>query len=371
MADLFASCIERKVDLRMKNEIKKRKKNDEVSNMQLLPGMELQVVTGQSVTRASRLRGYWSRHWGLYAMLILPMVFFFVFSYLPMVNILIAFTRNNVIMPIFDVIRYGGPGRTSGWVGMDNFRAAFEHPDFLNAVWNTLRFSFWDLLVGFPAPIVLALLLNELKMERFKKITQTISYMPHFLSWVIIGGMAVRLFSASSQSPGAINAMIYNISEFFTGYGRHIPFLTEPGSWSVLNVAFAVWRSLGWNTIIYLAAITNISPELYEAADMDGASRIRKMWHVTLPGIRPVIVTLLILTIGGVMGADLARYEAMGNSMVESVSQVIPTFIFRWALQGNRFSLGAAMGIFQSLIGMTLILTGNWIVKKLGGNAFW
>lgn len=310
-------------------------------------------------TKHSRRMGYWSRHWALYAMLLLPMTFFFIFSYLPMVNILIAFTRNNIIATVFEVIRDGG------WVGLDNFRGAFNHPQFMGAVRNTIMFSVLDLLVGFPAPILLALLLNELKMERFKKITQTISYMPHFLSWIIIGGMAVRLFSNSHQAPGAINVVIYSLT------GNTVPFLTEPVSWAIVNVGFAVWRSIGWNTIIYLAAITNISPELYEAADIDGASRIRKMWHVTLPGIRPVIVTLLILTIGGIMGADLARYEAMGNPMVTEVSNVIPTFIFRWALQGNNFSLGAAMGIFQSIIGMALILSGNWIVRKLGGNAFW
>lgn len=360
----------RKVDLIMRKqknntEVELTNNVDEVSNVQMLPGMETQVLLGQGVTRGSKMIGYWQRHWGLYAMLILPMTFFFIFSYLPMVNILIAFTRNNIFLPVFEVIQRGGPGGTSGWVGMANFQHAFQHPQFMNAVRNTVMFSALDLLVGFPAPIILALLLNELKMERFKKITQTISYMPHFLSWVIIGGMAVRLFSASGQNPGAINAIIYNMS------GSRIPFLTEPVSWAIVNIAFAVWRSLGWNTIIYLAAITNISPELYEAADMDGASRIRKMWHVTLPGIRPVIVTLLILAIGGVMGADLARYEAMGNPLVHTVSNVIPTFIFRWALQGNNFSLGAAMGIFQSVIGMFLILSGNFIVKKLGGNAFW
>ena len=349
----------------------KRKKNIEVevvvpnSDQVSTPIADATLNTG-AVTKRTKRAGYWSRHWGLYAMLILPMVFFFIFSYLPMVNILIAFTRNNVILPVFEVIRSGGPGGTSGWVGMANFEHAFNHAQFMNAIRNTVMFSAFDLLIGFPAPIVLALLLNELKMERFKKITQTISYMPHFLSWIIVGGMAVRLFSDSPQTPGAINVMLYN------WFGMEpIGFLTTSSSWAVVNILFAVWRSLGWNTIIYLAAITNISPELYEAADIDGASRIRKMWHVTLPGIRPVIVTLLILAIGGVMGADLARYEAMGNALVRDVANVIPTFIYRWALLGNNFSLGAAMGIFQSMIGMFLILTGNWIVKKLGGNAFW
>jgi len=330
------------------------------TNVNETPDGAIKELTRPGTTRSSRMQGYWSRHWGLYAMLVLPMTFFFVFSYVPMINILIAFTRNNIILSVFEVIQAGG------WVGLDNFRAAFQHAQFLNAVRNTIMFSVFDLLIGFPAPIILALLLNELKMERFKKITQTISYMPHFISWIIIGGMAVRLFSGDRSNPGAITNMVYNM----TG-GTLISPLTNTTSWAVINVLFAVWRSVGWGSIIYLAAITNISPELYEAADIDGASRLRKMWHITLPGIRPVIVTLLILTIGGILGADLARYEAMGNSLVREVATVIPTFMYRWALLGNNFSLGAAMGIFQSIIGMTLILTGNWVVKKLGGNAFW
>ena len=302
--------------------------------------------------KKSARKGYWSRHWALYAMLVLPITFFVVFSYIPMINILLAWSPNNIFLPVWE----------TGWVGWDNFRIAFENQIFINAVRNTLMFSVLDLVVGFPAPIMLALLLNELKMERFKKITQTISYLPHFLSWVVIGSMAVRLFSSNQ---GAINNLIYNMG------GQPVPFIEQDFHWIVTNVLLAVWRSLGWNTIIYLAAITNISPELYEAAEIDGASRLRKMWHITLPGIRPVIVTLFILTLGGIMGADLARFLTLENSFVRGVSEVIPTFIFRWGIQGNQFALSTAIGIFQSVIGMTLLVTGNWIVKKLGGNAFW
>jgi len=315
--------------------------------------MENVLIRESRIRRRSRRIGYWKRHWGLYAMLILPLVFFAVFSYWPMPNILIAFTVNQPLTSVWDNIAGGG------WVGFGNFVRAFETPQFVNAVRNTIRFSFWDLVVGFPAPIILALLLNELKWERFKKVTQTISYLPHFLSWVIIGAMALQLFS---QSSGAVTSLIYNWT------GTEVNFLTDHRNWSMTNVAFAVWRSLGFNTIIYLAAITSISPELYEAADIDGASRLRKMWHITLPEIRPVIATLLILALGGIMAADLARFEAMGNSLVRPVADVIPMFIFRWALEGNQFSLGAAIGIIQNLIGLFLILGGNVVIKKLGGN---
>lgn len=299
-----------------------------------------------------RMRGYWSRHWALYAMLAPPIIFFFIFSYVPMINILIAFTTNNVMQPVWEL----------PWVGLDNFTHAFSLQPFRDAIRNTIMFSALDLAVGFPAPIILALLLNELKMERFKKVTQTITYMPHFLSWIIVGGLAVSLFSTAN---GAVNNVIVRMG------GEPIPFLNEPVHWVITNVLLSTWRSVGWNTIIYLAAITNVSPELYEAAEMDGASRFRKMWHVTLPGIRPVIVTLFTLTLGGILHADLGRFLAMENSFVMSVANVIPTFIYRWGLQSFQFSLTAAIGIFQSVIGMTLLLTGNWFVKKLGGNGFW
>jgi len=302
--------------------------------------------------RKSAMRGYWSRHWALYAMLVLPLTFFFVFRYIPMINVLLAWSPNNVFLSVWE----------TDWVGWDNFRIAFDNPFFITAIRNTLMFSLLDLIVGFPAPIILALLLNELKMERFKKITQTISYMPHFLSWVIIGSMSLRLFS---EHNGAINNMLYN------WFGMTIPFLEAEAHWVVTVVLLNIWRSVGWSTIIYLAAITSISPELYEAAEIDGASRLRKMWHITLPGIRPVIITLFILTLGGTLQADLSRFLTLENAFVRGVSEVIPTFIFRWAIQGSQFHLGAAIGIFQSAIGLFLLLIGNWIVKKLGGNALW
>ena len=302
--------------------------------------------------RKSRLKGYWSRHWSLYVMLLPVIIFLFIFSYLPMINIMIAFTVNNVIQPVW----------TLDWVGLANFERAFSIPPFWDAIRNTIMYSFLDLIIAFPAPIILALLLNELKFERFKKITQTISYMPHFISWIIIAGMSRQLFLMDN---GMINNVLGNI-----GIGP-IPFLESSGHWIWTNVFLQVWRSVGWGTILYLAAITNVSPELYEAAEMDGASRLRKMWHITLPGIRPTIITLFILTIGGVMNADLQRYLALENSFVRGVSEVIPTFIFRWGLQSFQFSLAAAIGIFQGIIGMVLLLSGNWFVKKLGGNGFW
>jgi len=306
----------------------------------------------QKTKKRDALRGYWARHWVLYAMLLPTIIFLFIFSYLPMGNIMIAFTENNVMRPVWEL----------EWRGLENFMRAFDIRIFRNALRNTVMFSILDLIVGFPAPIILAILLNEIKFPRFKKVTQTITYMPFFLSWVIVGGLAFTLFSTHT---GAVNNVIQNLG------GQPIPFIESPWHWVVTNVLLSVWRTVGWNTIIYLAAITSISPELYEAAEIDGASRIRKMWHITLPGIRPTIITLFILTLGGILGADLARFMALSNSLVREFSMVIPMFIFEWGLGSMQFSLAAAIGILQSIFGMILLLSGNWFVKKLGGTGFW
>jgi putative aldouronate transport system permease protein len=283
-------------------------------------------------------------------MLLLPAAFFIVFRYWPMINVLLAFKQNNVILPVLEV----------PWVGLANFEFAWGLNQFWEALRNTLMFSALDLVVGFPAPIILALLLNELRFKYFKRITQTISYMPHFLSWIIISGMAMRLFATHD---GTVNNILVG-----AGFEAMPVFSSDP-HWVVMNVLVAVWRSVGWNTIIYLAAITAISPELYEAAEVDGASRLRKIWHITLPGIRPVIVILFILTLGGIMGADFERFMALQNHLVRSVSEVLPLFVFRWGLQQMQFSLAAAVGLIQSIVNLFFLLGANLLVKKIDGDA--
>jgi len=301
-------------------------------------------------------KSYWVRHWALYAMLLAPIAFFAIFSYWPMINILIAFMTNNIRIPVLE-------NTADRWVGLDNFRWAFANPQFRDAVRNTLMFSFLDLALGFPMPIILALLFNELKFKRFKKVTQTISYMPFFLSWIIVGGLMLRLFRTET---GAINNVLVN------WFGLEpIPFLTSSRHWVFTNVFTAIWRGLGWNTIIYLAAITAVNPELYEAADMDGAKRLRKMWHITLPGIRPVIVTLLILTLGGIMGADMARFLSTETLLVRDVSNVLPIFVFRWGIEGSQFHRAAAVGLIASIINLIILFSANFISRKVSGSGLW
>ena len=306
-------------------------------------------------SRVANWQSYMSRHWTLYAMLVLPIAFFIIFSYVPMTNILIAFMRNNIIIPIL----YNPWER---WVGLDNFRWAFQNVQFIQAVRNTVMFSFLDLIIGFPMPIILALLLNELKFNIFKRVTQTISYMPFFLSWIIVSGLMLRLFRTET---GTVNLILMQFGL------EPIPFLTSNNHWIFTNVFTAIWRGLGWNTIIYLAAITNVSPELYEAAEIDGASRIRKMWHVTLPGIRPVIMTLLILTLGGIMGADMARFLATENHLVREVSTVLPIFVFRWGLEGAQYHRAAAVGFISSIINLVFLFSANYLSRKATGSGLW
>jgi putative aldouronate transport system permease protein len=308
-----------------------------------------------SYLKSQSFKNYMQRHWELYLMLVPPIAFFLIFSYTPMINLLIAFMTNNIIRPVWE-------NTANRWVGFANFQRAFSNPQFITAVNNTIRFSVLDLVVGFPPPIILALLLNEIKFKKFKRITQTISYMPFFLSWIIVAGMAIRLFSSNE---GAITQIIYGFT------GTRIPFLRSPVHWTWTNVLISLWRFLGWNTIIYLAAITGVNPELYDAADVDGAGRIRKMWHVTLPGIRHVIVILLILTIGQIMSTDLARFLALENNLVRERSMVLPMFVYNWGIQGAQFNLAAAVGLFASMLNLVFLFTANYIAKKVIGSGLW
>ncbi|MBR3735690.1 MAG: sugar ABC transporter permease, partial [Lachnospiraceae bacterium] len=219
---------------------------------------------------------YVKRYWQLYLLLLLPMIYFLVFKYSPMYYILIAFKKYSIVQKVSEM----------PWAknhGFEYFLKAFKNKDFINALRNTVFLNLFDIIVGFPVPIIFALLLNELRFKFFKKTVQTVAYMPHFLSWVIIYGLAMQLFSPTN---GFVNMLITKLG------GEAVHFLDDPNKWVGTYIGLGVWQSFGWNSIIYLAAISGISPELYEAASVDGANRFQKMWHITLPGIRPTIVVL-------------------------------------------------------------------------------
>jgi len=316
--------------------------------------MDLTSAKRTAIKRQNNI-AYFKRYWMLYLLLVLPLVFFVVFRYVPMTYLQIAFKKNNIIQNVWTL-----PWADGG--AFSNFTKAFANRDFINAVRNTITLNLLDLVMGFPAPIILALLLNELTFKRFKRVTQTIVYMPHFLSWIIIYGLALQLFAPST---GLVNIIIQRM-----GY-RPIPFLNSPGHWVWTYVFLGIWQSIGWNAIIYMAALTGISPELYEAASVDGASRMRKIWHITLPGLRPTVITLLILSLGRILGSDFDRPYALSNNLVKNSSNVLSVFVYTNGIRGLQFSLTAAVGLFQSVVCVVFLLIANGLAKRFGERGIW
>ncbi|MDR0553619.1 MAG: ABC transporter permease subunit [Treponema sp.] len=310
------------------------------------------------ITSGKEAVTYLKRYGVLYLLLLPPIVFFLVFRYAPMVNILIAFKQNNFLKPVWEV-----PWAANH--GFEWFIKAFQNRDFLFALRNTVVLNLLDLSIGFSAPVILAILLNELRFTFFKRITQTVAYMPHFLSWIIISGLALRLFAPNPPAQGLVNIFLGRL-----GMGP-IHFLDEPIHWIFTYIFLGIWQSVGWNTIIYLAAITSINPELYEAATVDGAGRLRKIWHITLPGIRPTIIILLIMSLGRIVGSEFDRPYTLQNDMVNNVSNVLSIFVYNYGIKALRVSLATAVGLFQSVVGLIFVLSANAVAEKLGERGIW
>ncbi len=298
----------------------------------------------------SKKNGVWTaiqNDWQLYALLIIPLIFVFVFKYLPMFGLIIAFKDFK--------IRQGFLG--SKFVGLDIFAKVFSHRSFGQALRNTLLLNILDLIFGFPMPIILALIINEIKNKYFKKVSQTLLYLPHFLSWVIIGAIAYQLFGVNN---GIVNVIIENMG------GEKIPFLQEDTLWLISYVTIGVWQGMGWGTIIYLAAITSVNGELYEAAKVDGANRWQQCLNVTLPCIRSTIVTLLIMNLGKIMGGSFERVNSLMNVATTKYTTTIPVLIYQWGIQDIKYSMSTALGLFQSVIGLIMVLLADFIAKRLG-----
>ena len=289
------------------------------------------------------------RDWQLYLLLLFPLIMVFVFSYAAYPGLRMAF------MDYKPAKGYEG----SEWVGFGIFAKIFKDADFTRALRNSIVFNLADLLVGFPMPIILALILNELRYPRFKKVSHTILYLPHFLSWAIIGSVALTMFKPSS---GLVNVALMNTGMIQEG----IPFLNEKWHWAVTYLLIGVWQGMGWGTILYLAAITGINGELYEAAMIDGANRWKRMWHITLPGIKSTVVTLLIMNLGRVMGSNLERLTAFSNTQVKEFQYQLAVYIYNKGIGNGKFSMSTAVGLFQSLIGLMLVIISDRIAKKLG-----
>jgi putative aldouronate transport system permease protein len=291
------------------------------------------------------------RNWQLYSLLVLPVAWFVIFRYLPMAGNIIAF-RNYIP---------GGNIFGEGWIGLENFQMFLADPTFWQVFRNTAVLGGLTLLFGFPVPIVLALLLNELRSRVFKRFVQTTTYLPHFLSIVIVAGMIMQITSMT----GSINQLLSAIGL------QKITFLQDAGWFPAIYVGSEIWQTMGWGTILYLAALTTIDDSLYEAARIDGAGRLSQTWHVTLPGIRPTIVTLLILNIGSFMAVGFEKVLLLYNPATYSTADVISTYLYRVGLQSGSFSYAAAIGIFEAVIGLILVLGANFVSRRTIGASLW
>ena len=282
-----------------------------------------------------------------------PIVAYFViFKYIPMYGVLLAFKDFKIKLGIFN----------SPWAGFKYFNQLFSTPSFFEVFRNTVVISLLRIVFGFPAPILLALLLNEIRSTGFKRVVQTISYLPHFLSWVVLGGLFVRFLSPAT---GPINAVIKSLG------GAPIYFLGSTSYYVPTIIVTGIWQSVGWGSIVYLAAISGVSPELYESAVLDGASRWQKMYYITIPSIMPTIIVLLILRMGSVLNAGFDQIFNTYNDAVMPVADILDTYVYRRGLAGMQYSYSSAASLFKTVIGFALVFGTNLLARKMGESSLW
>jgi putative aldouronate transport system permease protein len=292
------------------------------------------------------------KDWDLYLMLVPGLAFILLFKYTPMYGLLIAFQDFSIFRGISD----------SPWVGLKHFEKLMVNDQFLSVVSNTIIISVLKLIFLFPAPIILAMLLNELRVMLFKRVIQSVMYLPHFISWVIVSGLFINMLSLNG---GIVNAVIVKLG------GSPIPFFMDQDLFRPLLVVTEGWKEIGWGTIIYLAAIAGIDPQQYEAAKMDGANKFRQMWHITLPGIASTVVLMLILRLGNMLEAGTEQILVMYNPVVYNVADVIGTYVYRVGLGASDYSFSTAVGLFESVVGFILVITGNYLSKKYMQRSIW
>jgi len=290
-----------------------------------------------------------------YLLSALGLLYFFIFHYLPMAGILIAFKQIQPFMTVQQMI-------TAPWIGLKHFITFVNSYYFWNILGNTLAISFYSLLFGFPVPIILAILINEIRRNKFKKVVQSIFYIPHFLSWVIVASLVSIVFSPND---GIINQIIMFFGAdpvFFLGNNRYI---------RSIIVGSNIWKEAGWNTIIYLAAIMGIDQTLYEAASVDGATRFKKIWHITLPGMKFAISLILIMSCGRILNVGFERVMLLYNPATYAKADIIDTYVYRASFGDLQYSFAAAVNLFKSAVSLILVLTANWASKKLGEEGIW
>ena len=288
----------------------------------------------------------------LYLMVLPGIAYFILFHYVPMYGISIAFTDYSIYKPMSEAT----------FIGFRNFINLFSTYGFNRALRNTIIISIYNLVFSFPAPILLALMLNEIWSRRFKKAIQTIVYLPHFVSWIVIFGIFSALFSSTD---GVITA----IARLLGHEGRIENIMNMQNTFRAFLVGTNIWKSAGFGTILYMATLASISPELYEAAIVDGATRLQQTWHITLPGLSSTIVVLLIMRVGHILNSNFEQIYALYNPFVYEVSEVLETYIYKMGIGEAKFSFSAAVGVFKSVIGLILVVFTNWIAKKIDSDS--
>lgn len=306
-------------------------------------GMQLPTMKSKRQTWWKRLR----RDKWLYILLVPGLLYFLIFKYVPMWGILLAFKNYQPYLGFWE----------SEWVGVEHFRVFFQNPDFYMLLRNTLLLSLYNLIFFFPAPIILALLLNEIRLSIYKRTIQTLLYVPHFISMVIVASLSYVLLTTEG---GVINEFLYAFT------GRKIEFLSNPDWFRPLIILQTIWKECGWGTIIFLAALAGVDVEQYEAAIVDGANRWRQIWHITLPAIRSTIVILLILRMGSILDNGFEQIFLMMNALNREVAEVFDTYVYTLGITQGAFSYSTAVGLFKSVIGVILVLGTNWLAKKFG-----
>lgn len=316
-----------------------------------LPATEAIIDTRTKKEKRKRVLRKLASQKYLQAMALLGLVWMFVFNYIPMYGLIIAFKEYSIIKTISE----------APWVGLMQFKEFLQDEYFWIILKNTLGISLIKLFIGFPLPIIFALMLNELTSLRFKKAVQTITYLPHFISWVVLGGILTTWL-----------ADIGIINDILLGMGfidERVNFLAEPDNFWAIVILSDIWKELGWSAIIYLAAIAGVSTELYESATIDGANRLQKMWHITLPSIRPTITILFVLAVSGVLNSNFDQILILRNSLNESASSVIDIYVYQLGIQNARYSYATAVGLLKAIIAFILLLSANKIAKKINGSS--
>ncbi|MCM3340168.1 ABC transporter permease subunit [Paenibacillus sp. MER TA 81-3] len=292
--------------------------------------------------------------WDIQLMVLPAIAFIFVFSYIPMYGVLMSFQDYNIFKGFLH----------SPWVGLKHFGMFFQAPEFWNVMRNTVVISLLKFCIGFPAPILLALMLNEVKNMVFKRVIQTVSYLPHFLSWVIVSGFVMSLLSTDN---GSVNMLFERIGVI----DEPINFLSMPEYFWTILVTTGIWKEIGFSSIVYLAAIAGVDPHMYEAASIDGASRFKQMFLITLPAIMPIIIIFMILAIGNLLNAGFEDILLLGASpAVREVADVLDTYVYRIGIQNSRFSYATAAGLFKAVISVAMLAGANYIARRTG-NSLW